>query len=469
MSGYQAKLGEYLLGSKLGSGQFSKVRVGTKGTKLYAVKYMRVVSESGIQKTCLDLLLNEAKVMSKLEHPHLVRLYDYGEKGILEKPDGKQLAVLYLVLELVTGGELFDYIAASGRFSEGLARYYYRQLIGSLEFMHAQGFAHRDIKAQNLLLDDACDLKLADFGFAAPLAGRDGSGKLHTAKGTEGYTAPEIYAGKPYFGEKTDVFATGVVLYMMAAGCAPFSRTSSTDPLYRLFCLKNADFWSKAEKKGTFSAEFKAFLNSLLAFNPAIRPTLAELKRNPWFNGPVPTQAEVKAEIETRKKRVETRWKLRAAEEVAKREDKKSETGKKKATMGYGPAISGIATKSGVLAPDMNPADGPGAKKVPEYKPVVAEQTVMFSVKGPEELLEKAKEYCDSQKCDIEEPSGKYKIKARFGIYDDGLAISARVERVGENGIHCLRILREAGAKASFMEVFAEIKEYLLTDGTIFE
>lgn len=84
------------------------------------------------------------------------------------------------MLELVGGGELFDFVALGGRLSEATARYYFKQLIGGLSFMHAQGYAHRDLKPENLLLDRDYVLKITDLGFAAPIAGRDNSGLLQT-------------------------------------------------------------------------------------------------------------------------------------------------------------------------------------------------------------------------------------------------------------------------------------------------
>jgi serine/threonine protein kinase len=101
--------------------------------------------------------------------------------------------VIYIVLELATGGELFDYVAIGGRYSEEVCRFYFRQLIDGLYYVHSNGVTHRDLKPENLLYDGDFNLKIADFGFAAPLYGRDGSGFLKTRLGTESYMAPEIH------------------------------------------------------------------------------------------------------------------------------------------------------------------------------------------------------------------------------------------------------------------------------------
>lgn len=111
-----------------------------------------------------------------------------------EKKSGKSRKVDYIVLELGQGGELFDFIAISGRFEESLARYFFKQFMEGLDHCHRKGVAHRDLKPDNLLLDHKFELKIADFGFAAPVEGRDGSGYLTTGLGTFNYMAPEIHA-----------------------------------------------------------------------------------------------------------------------------------------------------------------------------------------------------------------------------------------------------------------------------------
>lgn len=99
---------------------------------------------------------------------------------------------------MAAGGELFDFIAISGRFEEPVARYYFKQFMEGLAFCHEKGIIHRDLKPENLLLDSEYVLKIADFGFAAPVVGKDGSGFLHTKLGTLNYMAPEIHLKQPY-------------------------------------------------------------------------------------------------------------------------------------------------------------------------------------------------------------------------------------------------------------------------------
>jgi len=130
--------------------------------------------------------------MDKLNHENIVNLIEYDKEGILEKSNGERKTVFYIVLELASGGELFDYVAQTGAFSEKVARFYFKALINGLDYVHRRGVAHRDLKPENILFDSNFKLKIADFGFAAPMIGKDGSYNLKTMLGTYGYMAPEI-------------------------------------------------------------------------------------------------------------------------------------------------------------------------------------------------------------------------------------------------------------------------------------
>lgn len=134
-----------------------------------------------------------------MQHPNIVRFVEVSTGKQINPKKGEK-TVNFIVLELVGGGELFDFVALGGRLTEAQARYFFRQLLGGLDFMHKQGIAHRDLKPENLMLDRDYNLKIADFGFAAQISGRDGSGFLHSQLGTASYMAPEIHLGKAYEG-----------------------------------------------------------------------------------------------------------------------------------------------------------------------------------------------------------------------------------------------------------------------------
>jgi len=305
--GYKGILGDYILGRKLGEGKFSKVRVGTKEGNQYAVKYMLRTNDVLKDNEFLGLMLNEAKIMMEFNHPNIVKLFEFSEMGNIKKP-GKEVSVLYLVLELITGGDLFDYVAVSGKFADGLARYYFKQLISALEYMYSKGYTHRDIKAENILMDSKCNLKLADFGFSTGIKGPNKDGKLYSKKGTLTYMAPELHVNFPYSGEKVDLFAAGVLLFTMVAQRPPFKKADRRDALFKMFCQDNDGYWKKVSTNrpaDTFSSYFKGLINGMLELDPAKRFTMVDVKAHPWFNEPIPSLEAVQQEIISRRERIE--------------------------------------------------------------------------------------------------------------------------------------------------------------------
>jgi len=141
--------------------------------------------------------------------------------------------------------------------------------MGALEECHKNGYAHRDLKPENLLYDQHYQLKLADFGFAGYICGKEGDGKLYTILGTRAYMAPEIHDEKPYSGAAVDIFAAGMILFIMYSGAPPFTRAIPSDPYYSLFVEKNKKFWSahsrnKYGKAAYYSKDFRDLMNGML-------------------------------------------------------------------------------------------------------------------------------------------------------------------------------------------------------------
>jgi serine/threonine protein kinase len=187
-------------------------------------------------------------------------------------------------------------------------------LIEGLEYVHKMGVAHRDLKPENLLYDAHFNLKIADFGFAAPLAGKDGSGLLKTVLGTFGYMAPEIIARQAYNGESVDLFACAVILFIMVARHPPFVKADPTqDQFYAKFISRPDLFWrqhsqSKAVRSNGepyFSEEFKNLITFMLQHDPTLRLTLQEVKAHPWYKGEIPPYEAVFDEFSARKAKIE--------------------------------------------------------------------------------------------------------------------------------------------------------------------
>jgi len=173
-----------------------------------------------------------------------------------------------------------------------------------LHYIHSQGFSHRDLKPENILLDKNYDIKIVDFGFACPLEGRDGSGFNRSVIGTPGYMAPEILEKTPYQGQVVDLFACGVILFIMLTQHPPFAMANSDDMYYKLLATQRSDlFWkahSQRKPAGFFSDEFKDLITCMLQLHPHQRLCMADIIGHPWMQGDISSRDEVLAEFQKR-------------------------------------------------------------------------------------------------------------------------------------------------------------------------
>ena len=168
-----SRLDNYTLGKTLGSGFSAKVKHGTAedGTE-YALKIFRLDNPQFNDKA-FKLLKEEVQATTQLDHNNVVKYFEFKEHAIMTKSNGTQVEVAYIAQEMISGGELFDYVANSGPFSEPICKYYFKQMLKGIHYLHSKGFSHRDLKLENILIDKNYDIKIVDFGFACPLEGRD--------------------------------------------------------------------------------------------------------------------------------------------------------------------------------------------------------------------------------------------------------------------------------------------------------
>jgi len=255
---------------------------------------------------------NESNLYLAFNHENITQLIKPASQGMLHGfPPNELINVRYIVSEYINGGELFDYIAYTGKFSEQVARYFFNQFMNGLSYLHTACYVHRDIKVENLMLDSNCILKFIDFGFTARSQGDNNDGLFSDFKGTESYLAPEVRPGQQYDGIKVDIFAAGIVLFIMLLGHPPFYKANAQDPFYRYF-RKNRpeDFWSVIQhnysyNQGFVSDEFKQLFNKMVDFKPANRPNIQMIMQSSWLKGPIPKDDEIKDEFKIRLKKLE--------------------------------------------------------------------------------------------------------------------------------------------------------------------
>ncbi|KAJ8900744.1 hypothetical protein NDN08_000045 [Rhodosorus marinus] len=261
-----AKVGPYIVTETLGTGTFGKVKLAKhKETNVeYAIK---ILDKKDIKEQELTInVRREIAIMKALNHENIVNL-----REVLSSKHK-----LYIVMDLVRGGELFEMIEKKGELDEKTARKYFQQLVDGIEYCHRRGVFHRDLKPENLLLDENGILKITDFGVSS-VKKREGD-MLFTAVGTPYYCAPEILLNSPqgYNGEKVDTWSCGVILYLLLVGDLPFQH-DEMNVLYEM--IKQC----KVIYPSSLSPGAKDMLSKMLVKEADKRYTLVDVKMHPWF------------------------------------------------------------------------------------------------------------------------------------------------------------------------------------------
>ncbi|CAH8464881.1 unnamed protein product [Heterobilharzia americana] len=207
------KLGTYVIERTIGKGIFSSVKLA-RHTITGIFVAIKIIDKSCLSPENLKKVYRESDILKELHHSNIVKLYQVMETQRL----------LCMVMEYVSNGELFDYIATYGRFSEVDARVKFLDVLSAVDYIHSCGIVHRDLKAENILLDSEMNIKLVDFSFGTYFSSSDQL--LSTWCGSPPYAAPEIFLGEPYIGVKADIWSLGVILYVMVCGALPFDAQS---------------------------------------------------------------------------------------------------------------------------------------------------------------------------------------------------------------------------------------------------
>ncbi|XP_063984789.1 calcium/calmodulin-dependent protein kinase type II alpha chain isoform X23 [Diachasmimorpha longicaudata] len=259
----------YDLKEELGKGAFSVVRrCVQKSTGLeFAAK---VINTKKLSQRDFQKLEREARICRKLQHPNIVRLHESIQEENCH----------YLVFDLVTGGELFEDIVAREFYSEADASHCIQQILESVHHCHHNGIVHRDLKPENLLLASKAKgaaVKLADFGLAIELQGD--AQAWYGFAGTPGYLSPEVLKKEPY-GKPVDIWACGVILYILLVGYPPFWDEDQ----HRLYSqIKAGAYDYPSPEWDTVTPEARNLINQMLTVNPTRRITASEALRHPWI------------------------------------------------------------------------------------------------------------------------------------------------------------------------------------------
>uniref|UniRef100_A0A7S1J3F5 non-specific serine/threonine protein kinase n=2 Tax=Eutreptiella gymnastica TaxID=73025 RepID=A0A7S1J3F5_9EUGL len=264
-------LGHYEIGKALGKGSFSSVRlcrdINTK--KEYA---MKILDKQTLVDQNMGAQVNrEIAIMLQMSHRNVCTM-----RECFQTHDK-----VYIILELVSGGELFDKIKTAKRLPEDTARYYFQQIMLGLNYCHKHGIAHRDLKPENILLNENDIIKLSDFGLSntqrSTESGRvNPSMMLRTVCGTPNYVAPEVLMERGYNGFMADMWSCGVILFVMLAGKLPFYDKV----MHNLFKKIQTGQYTIPE---CISPGAASLIKKLMCVNPLERATMQQVLEDPWF------------------------------------------------------------------------------------------------------------------------------------------------------------------------------------------
>jgi BR serine/threonine kinase len=238
---------------------------------------IKIINRTRLSQSVITKVEREIAIMKLIEHENVLSLHDVYEN---EK-------FLYLVMDCVSGGELFDYLVKKGRLTPREARKFFRQIISAVDFCHKHNVCHRDLKPENLLLDDKGDIRVADFGMASLQPDGD---LLETSCGSPHYACPEVIRGERYDGRCADVWSCGVILFALLVGALPFDDENLRHLLEKV-------------KRGTFHIphfvpdDAKELLRGMIHVDIKKRFSMDQVMKHPWTRAggelPVPQKRAI--------------------------------------------------------------------------------------------------------------------------------------------------------------------------------
>lgn len=264
------QIGYYRLEGTIGKGNFASVKLATHVTTNCKVA-VKIINKAKLDSDNLKKIRREVRIMKCLRHPHIIQLYQVMETD----------KMIYMVMEYASRGEIFDYLVQHGRLKEPDAAVWFTQIVSAVQYCHRHGVVHRDLKAENLLIDASGNIKLADFGFSNFFTDRQ---PLSTCCGSPPYAAPELFEGKFYDGPKADVWSLGVVLYVLVCGGLPFDGNTLQN-------LRNNILSGKFRVPYFMSTECESLLRHMMMVDAERRFGVEQVLRSAWLLQHVPAAA----------------------------------------------------------------------------------------------------------------------------------------------------------------------------------
>ncbi|GAB6018869.1 hypothetical protein CHUAL_000527 [Chamberlinius hualienensis] len=256
------RVGFYDIERTIGKGNFAVVKLARHRITKTEVA-IKIIDKTQLDSVNLQKVYREVQIMKLLDHPHIIKLYQVMETK----------SMIYLVSEYASQGEIFDFIASHGRMPEQMARRKFWQILSAVDYCHSRRIVHRDLKAENLLLDANMNIKIADFGFSNFYKPGE---QLATWCGSPPYAAPEVFEGKKYTGPEIDIWSLGVVLYVLVCGALPFDGST-------LQTLRDRVLSGRFRIPYFMSSECEHLVRKMLVLDPLKRYTIAQIKSHKWM------------------------------------------------------------------------------------------------------------------------------------------------------------------------------------------
>ncbi|CAH0479255.1 unnamed protein product [Peronospora belbahrii] len=451
-------LAQYQVLHTLGSGLQGKVKLGVD-TITHQRVALKIIDMAKLHRKAMINVYREVEAMSRVSHTNVLRLLSVYDDVPYSKRECSSKQVIVIVLELATGGELFDFMMYTGSFSESIARAYFQQLVAGLEACHAQGVYHRDIKPENLLLDENFALKIADFGLSGLKEKANGAVvDLYTQCGTRGYMSPEVLSCRPYDGKPADVWSAGVVLFIMLAGFPPFQIATSQDWWFRACAAKQHEkFWAAHARSATFSSGAMSLMTRIFNVKPQERITLAEIKTHYWFKEDLVSPADLRAELLSRKQQVE--------EEKRKEHEEKMRVATKRRLQQqneeFDPFNMDVERSMTIPTATESAAAEISSKEAPSYPDTsVALYTSFQSCRTATELQTRVEKALAEQSARFVVHKDRFKTKATMALDVEDVKIAVRIYSL-DNGRCVVEFRRTSGECLKFHEAYKKLRNLL--------
>lgn len=270
---------------QIGEGGFGGIFLGLDENNKYCA-----VKLNNMEKT--EEIEREIELMKWFDHPNVLSIDHYSIKnGLLENETGETVSktVSYIVMPFATKGDLGTYLTGDSYFEEDIAVFFFHQILHGINHIHEKRYVHLDMKPDNILITKDWQLKIADFGLSQHLKGEDGNGNFNKRRcGTTSFWSPEISLNFEYNGVQADLYAIGIILFVMIFGCRPFRESKTSDPLFMKLLQQPLAFWMAHPvtrsriKSRTVSEEVVDLLARMLVVNPEERLSKEGIRSHKW-------------------------------------------------------------------------------------------------------------------------------------------------------------------------------------------